>query len=94
MLRAQIRTAAPGAEECVSYGLPAFRQKKPLVAYGAAKAHCAFYPMSPAVIEQFAAALAKYETSKGAIRFQPDTPLPAALVKKIVKARLKEIGAP
>lgn len=91
-LRRQIQAAAPKAEECISYGLPAFRQGRPLVAFGAAKTHCAFYPMSATTVGSLAKELAGFETSKGTIRFQPDHPLPAALVRKIVKARLKEIA--
>jgi uncharacterized protein YdhG (YjbR/CyaY superfamily) len=90
-LRKTIRAAAPRAEECISYGLAAFRlDGRPLVAFGATAKHCAFYPMSPAVIEAHAAELSNYDTSKGTIRFQPDKPLPVALVRKLVKARIAE----
>jgi len=91
-LRAIIRTAAPEAEEGFSYGVPAFLVKgKPLVCYAAFKNHCGFYPMSPAVLKTFSAELAGYETAKGTIRFHPDKPVTAALVKRIVKARIAEI---
>jgi len=91
-LRATIRAAAPAAEEGFSYGLPAFRLGgRPLVCYGAAKQHCSFHPMSPAVIERFAADLASYDTSKGTIRFSAEKPLPGALVRKLVKARMAEL---
>src|SRR4029077_4220669 len=77
-LRKTIRAAAPGAEECVSYGMPGFRYGgRPLVWFGAAAKHCAFYPGG--VVEKFAKDLKAFETSKGTIRFQPDRPLPAAL---------------
>lgn len=92
-LRSTIKAAAPKAEECISYSLPAFRQDGVLVAYGASAKHCAFYPMSPAVVETFSKELAEFDTSKGTIRFQPDQPLPVALVRKIVKARLEENAA-
>jgi len=93
-LRAAIHAAAPGAEEGFSYGVPGFRiDGRPLVCFAAFKNHCGFYPMSPAVLRAHAAELAKYETSAGTIRFAPDTPLPAALVKKIVKARMAEVRA-
>jgi len=90
-LRRTIKAAAPKAEECISYGLPAFRlYGKPLVAFGAAAGHCAFYPMSAATIAAHAADLKGYETSKGTIRFPPETPLPAPLVRKLVRARIAE----
>jgi uncharacterized protein YdhG (YjbR/CyaY superfamily) len=86
-LRKTIRVSLPKAEECISYELPAFRlDGKFLLAFGAYKKHCAFYP--GAVLDDFAKELAGYETSKGTIRFQPDSPLPASLVRKLVKARV------
>jgi uncharacterized protein YdhG (YjbR/CyaY superfamily) len=86
-LRRQIKAAAPGAEECISYGIPAFRlDGKLLVHFGAAARHCAFYP--GAVIESLKGELAGYDTSKGTIRFQPDKPPPADLVKKLVRAQI------
>jgi uncharacterized protein YdhG (YjbR/CyaY superfamily) len=92
-LRVTIRAAAPHAEEGVSYGLPAFRiNGRPLVCFAAAVHHCSLYPMSPAVIRAHADDLKKYETSKGTIRFV--APLPAALVRKIVRARLAELEQP
>lgn len=93
-LREAIQAAAPEAKESVSYGLPAFRLNgKPLMAFGAAARHCALYPMSVAAIAAHRAALKDFETSKGAIRFQPSRPLPTSLVKNLVKARLVELGA-
>ena len=91
-LRRRIRDAAPGAGECISYGIPAFRlDGKLLVHFGAAARHCAFYP--GAVIESFKDELAGYDTSKGTIRFQPDNPPPAALIKKLVRAQIARRGA-
>jgi uncharacterized protein YdhG (YjbR/CyaY superfamily) len=90
-LRKTIRAAAPKAEECISYQLAAFRlDGKLLVAFGARENHCAFYPMSSSTVAAHEDELAKYETSKGTIRFQADKPLPAALVRKLVKARIAE----
>jgi uncharacterized protein YdhG (YjbR/CyaY superfamily) len=89
-LRKAIRTAAPKAEECISYQLPAFRQNGVLVSFGATARHCALYVMSPKVMEDHEDDLEGYDTSKGTIRFQPDDPLPAALVRKLVKARIAE----
>jgi len=89
-LRKAIKAAAPKAEECISYQLPAFRlDGRMLVWFGATAKHCALYP--GAVVEAFKSALKDYDTSKGTIRFQPDHPLPAALVRKLVKARIAEI---
>ncbi len=93
-LRGMIRTLVPKAEECLSYGLPAFRLNgRPLIALGAAEHHCALYPMSSAMVKMHQKELKPYETSKGTIRFQPDKPLPAALVRKLVKARVAESQA-
>ncbi|MCG3127558.1 MAG: hypothetical protein CHACPFDD_02421 [Phycisphaerae bacterium] len=93
-LRRTIRAAAPGAEECISYQLAAFRhQGRMLVALGATAKHCAFYLMSDKTIAAHREALEGYDTSKGTIRFQPDRPLPAALVRKLVKARIAENAA-
>ena len=93
-VRKAVRAAAPGAEECISYGLAAFRlDGMPLVAFGGAANHCGFYPMSSSAVEAFRDELKGYDTSKGTIRFQPDRPLPAALVRKLVKARAAENAA-
>jgi len=90
-LRKTIRAAAPKAEECISYQLPAFRlDGRMLVAFGARANHCAFYPMSPSTVEAHKDELKNYDTSKGTIRFQADSPLPATLVRKLVKARIAE----
>ena len=90
-VRQTIRAAAPGAEECISYSLPAFRLNGELVAgFGASASHCSFYPMSGSTIAALKDELKAYDTSKGAIRFPPDKPLPAALVRKLVKARIAE----
>jgi len=86
-LRRQIKAAAPGAEECISYGIPGFRlDGKLLVHFGAAARHCAFY--AGTVIEDYKRELAAYDTSKGTIRFPADDPLPGALVRKLVKAQI------
>lgn len=92
-LREQIRAAAPEAEEYIGYAVPAFRQNGALVSYGAAKSHLSFYVQSPAVMAAFATELTAFKTSKGAIAFTTDRPIPAALVKKLVKARLAENAA-
>lgn len=90
-MRAVIRAAAPKeATEAISYGMPAFKYKGGLVAYAAFKNHCSLFPMSLAVIAQFAEELTPFQTSKGTIQFPLDKPLAPALVKKIVKAKVAE----
>ena len=90
-LRETIKAVAPGAEECISYHLPAFRfEGRMLVAFGAAAHHLAFYPMSAATIKAFQEELTDYSTNKGTIRFQPEHPLPDALVRRLVEARVVE----
>lgn len=92
-LRAAIHATAPGLVECIKYGVPTFcRNDKNLVHLGAAKGHCSFYP-GPNPIELFADELAGYSTSKGTIRFAAERPLPIALVRKIVRARIAEQDA-
>jgi uncharacterized protein YdhG (YjbR/CyaY superfamily) len=91
-LRRAIKSAAPKAEECISYQIPAFRLGgKFLVAFGAARNHCAFYP-GALPLKVHRAELKAYGTSKGTIRFPADSPLPAALVRKLVKTRIAEHG--
>ena len=90
-LRRTIKAVAPDAVESISYGLPTFKyQGRPLVHLGAAKNHCALYGMS-AVLQAHQNELAAYDTSKGTIRFSPSEPLPEALVKKLISARIAEI---
>jgi uncharacterized protein YdhG (YjbR/CyaY superfamily) len=93
-LRKAIKATAPGAEECISYQIPAFRlHGKLLVGFGAAARHCSFYPMSAETVQAHKGELEGYDTSKGTIRFQADAPLPANLVRKLVKARIAENAA-
>lgn len=92
-VRRAIRAAAPRAEEGMSYGMPAFIQGKPIAGYAAHARHCSYYPMSGKVVTRLAADLKSYETTKGGIRFPIGKPLPAALVRKLVRARLAEIAA-
>jgi uncharacterized protein YdhG (YjbR/CyaY superfamily) len=90
-LRATIRAAAPKeAEECISYGMPAFRYKGGLVAYAAFKKHCSFFPMSASLLDDFTGDIEGYRTSKGTLQFPTDKPLPAALVKRMVRARVEQ----
>ena len=92
-LRRIIRSAAPKAEECISYGIPGFRLGgRLLVSFGAAEKHCAFYAGAyPLKAQQDE--LKAYDTSKGTIRFPADSPLPATLVRKLVKSRIAEYAA-
>jgi uncharacterized protein YdhG (YjbR/CyaY superfamily) len=90
-IRAAIRAAAPAeATEAIGYGMPTFRYKGALVAFAAFSNHCSFFPMGGSVVEAFQSELKAYQTSKGTIRFPVDKPLPAALVKKLVKARVAQ----
>ncbi|MCG8113264.1 MAG: DUF1801 domain-containing protein [Candidatus Thiodiazotropha taylori] len=93
VLREQILKAAPDAEECISYGQPAFRKGRVICGFGATKKHCAFYMFSGSSLDPFAKELKDYDISKGTIRFQADHPLPPSLVLKLVKARLVENDA-
>jgi uncharacterized protein YdhG (YjbR/CyaY superfamily) len=89
-LRRDIRAAAPAAAETIAWGMPAFRQGKLLVGYAAFKDHCSFFPMSGSIISRYSAALRGYTTTKGSIHFTLEKPLPAALVRRIVRARIAE----
>jgi len=86
-----IKTAAPKAEEVISYGMPAFKQGSVLVYFSAMKEHYGFYPTSKP-IEIFKDKLKPYKTSKGAIQFPVDKPIPEKLIIEIVKYRLKEVA--
>lgn len=89
-LRAIVKQAAPKAEEVISYNMPAIKQDKVLVYYAAYNGHIGFYPTaSPMVV--FKDRLTKYKTSKGAIQFPLDKPIPKQLVKDIVKFRLANV---
>lgn len=90
-IRATIKAAAPkDATEGLSYGMPAFRYKGALVAYAAFKKHCSFFPMQASLIDAMQDELKGYRTAKGTLQFAVDKPLPAALVKKMVKVRVAE----
>ena len=90
-IRAAIRSAVPAeATETISYGIPAFKYKGVLVWFAAFSNHCSLFPTA-SVIEAFKNELKGFSTSKGTIQFPTDKPLPTALVKKLVKARVAQI---
>jgi len=92
-LRRDIKAAAPAAEECISYDIPSYRLgSRLLVSFGAAKNHCAFYPGAQP-IRVHNNELVGYDLAKGTIRFPAEKPLPAGLVKKLVKARIDQYSA-
>jgi uncharacterized protein YdhG (YjbR/CyaY superfamily) len=90
-MRATIRSAVPAeAIETISYRMPAFKHKGVLVWFAAFSDHCSLFPTA-AVIEEFRNDLKGFSTSKGTIHFPTDKPLPTALVKKLVKARVAQV---
>ena len=89
-LRRTIKAAAPMATEVISYRIPAYKHHGLLVGFAALPNHCTFHVMSPSVMRAYAAELEAYEVGKGSIRFSANKPLPAALVTKLVKARIAE----
>jgi uncharacterized protein YdhG (YjbR/CyaY superfamily) len=93
-MRATIRSAVPpDAIEIISYGIPAFKHDRVLVWYAAFSNHCSLFPTA-AVIEKFKNELKGFSTSKGTIHFPIDKPLPTALIKKLVKARVAQNRKP
>jgi uncharacterized protein YdhG (YjbR/CyaY superfamily) len=92
-IRRAIHAAAPGAVECISYGIPAIRlHGRVLLHFGAARDHCSLYP-GAAPIRLHAEDLKGYRLGKGTVRFAPEAPLPATLVRMLVKTRIAEHAA-
>lgn len=90
-IRKVVQSLVPAeTTEVISYGIPMFKYNGMLVGYAAFKKHCSLFPTGSGVLDQFEKELTGYRTSKGTIQFSPDKPLPDALLKKIVKARIKE----
>lgn len=92
-LRGIIQAAAPRASEAISYQIPTFMLNGPLVAYAAFTGHCGFYLLSPPLLQAHAAAIGDYGRGKVSLRFELGEPIPVALVKKLVKARIAEKAA-
>ena len=93
-LRATIKAAAPEATETISYQMPTFKEHgRFLVSYAAFKDHCSLFPASGKVLEAHGEELKPYFSGRGTLRFTADKPIPAALVKKIVKTRMEENAA-
>jgi uncharacterized protein YdhG (YjbR/CyaY superfamily) len=88
-MRACIRAAAPGAEESLKWGMPAFSYRRILVTFAAFKHHIGFYP-TPSAVKAFANDLAKFATAKGSIQFPLEKPLPLPLIRKITAFRVRE----
>jgi len=90
-MRAVIRSVVPAeTTEVLSYGIPTFRYKRGLVAFAAFTKHCSFFPLGSSALDSFKEELKEFRVSKGTLHFPLDKPLPDALVKKIVKARVAE----
>ena len=94
-LRRTIVSIIPDAEECISYGMPAFRlQGKVIAGFAAFKNHLAYLPHSGSILAELSDDLAGYESTPGSLHFPIDKPLPKALVKKLIATRLKEVRRP
>jgi len=89
-LRKTIKAAAPKATEVISYGIPGYKHHGMLVYFAAFKNHCSLFGVGAALMKTHQKALAQYKMSKGTIQFTVDKPLPAALVRKLVKARIAQ----
>jgi uncharacterized protein YdhG (YjbR/CyaY superfamily) len=91
-LRRAIRRAVPAAEECISYGMPAFRVEGGIVAgFAATKDGCSYYPFSGQTLSELASEVAAYEGTKSSLHFSVERPLPVTLLRQLVRARLAEI---
>ncbi|MDP1711361.1 MAG: DUF1801 domain-containing protein [Candidatus Nanopelagicaceae bacterium] len=93
-LRKLIRAALPKAEECLSYNMPAYKVEGQVIAgFASAKKHCSYYPFSGRTLATLSAEVSKYVTTKGSLHFAVDKCIPATLVNKLVKTRIKEVEA-
>ena len=92
-LRQSILAAVPGAEQCISYGMPAFKiEGKTIAGFAAFKNHLSYLPHSGSILPALAADLVGYQRTKGSLHFAVDQPLPAPLVHKLITTRLRELG--
>jgi len=90
-LRKTIRSIVPKAEECISYGIPAFRLNGKVVAgFAATKKGCSYFPFSGSTLRTLADELEDYDKTKSSLHFDPAASLPVALVRKLIKARIAE----
>jgi len=89
-IRKTIKAAAPEAQEAISYQIPIFKQHGPVAGFAAFANHCSYFTMSPAIVRAFKKELTDFKSSGSTIHFTPEKPLPAALVKKLVWAKLME----
>jgi uncharacterized protein YdhG (YjbR/CyaY superfamily) len=94
-IRQIVRSAVPGADESMSYGMPAFKYRgHPLLGFRVARNHLSVFPFSPAAIDAARDRLAGFDLSKGTVRFTADKPLPDAVLEQLVRHRLREIEIP
>ncbi len=91
-LRQTILEILPEAEQCITYAVPTFKvEGKPIAGFAAYKNHCSYFPMSGSVLNQLGDDIAMYRTSKGALQFAVDRPLPKALVRKLIRVRTAQV---
>jgi uncharacterized protein YdhG (YjbR/CyaY superfamily) len=92
-LRKTIHSLLPSAEECISYSMPAFRYRGKVVAgFLATSSGCSYYPFSGTTLGTLAEELSGYSRTKSALHFHPQRPLPVAVVRKLLRARVAELG--
>jgi uncharacterized protein YdhG (YjbR/CyaY superfamily) len=90
-LRKTLRSIIPEAEECISYGIPAFRlHGVVVVGFCATAKGCSYFPFSGSTLKTLAGHLGRYEQTKSSLHFSPDKPLPVPLVRRLIKARIAE----
>ena len=90
-LRETLQTLLPMGDECITYGFPTFKvDGRSIAGFASYKNHCSYFPMSGSTLSTLKNDVAKYETTRGALRFAVDKPLPLSLVKKLIKIRLRE----